>query len=59
MEVVSSYIKNGGFSEDFSGHWMLVAEWKNVPMYPGDRPDIVSITCTYYCGHDKSDLTGL
>jgi hypothetical protein len=42
VQIASSFIKNKGFSKDFIGNWMMVAEWKGVPMYPGKQMDIVS-----------------
>lgn len=46
MQSVSSFIKSRGFSSDFAGYWMLVAEWRSVPMYPGKQEDIVSTLMT-------------
>ena len=36
MDMVSSFIRNASESSDnFTGNWMLVAEWKDVPMSSG------------------------
>jgi hypothetical protein len=40
---VSSFIRNRGFSGRFIGNWMLVAEWRNVPMHEGFDSRRVSI----------------
>jgi len=42
--TVSSFIRNKGFSGDFEGTWMVVAEWSDVPMFPAqDNLNAVSI----------------
>lgn len=42
VQAVSSFIRNKGFSDDFNGNWMLVAEWRDVPEYPGTKQEAVS-----------------
>ena len=38
-QTVSRFLRNKGFSEDFAGNWMLVAEWRDVPAYPAMGED--------------------
>ena len=45
INTVSSFIRNSGSSENFMGNWMLVAEWRNVPMSGGDNR-VVSVLYT-------------
>jgi hypothetical protein len=40
VRSVSSFIRNKGFSEDFAGNWMLVAEWRDIPVFPGNRDEV-------------------
>ena len=36
VAAVSSFVRRGGHSsESFVGTWMIVAEWRDVPMFPG------------------------
>ena len=42
VQIASSFIKEKGFSGDFTGTWMLVAEWNGIPMYPGKQLNTVS-----------------
>ena len=43
IDMVSSFIRNASESSDnFTGNWMLVAEWRDVPMSTG-KPSIVSL----------------
>ena len=44
VETVSTFIKNRGFSGTFTGNWMLVAEWRDVPRYPAISNEQVSLT---------------
>ena len=44
MKNVSMFIKNRGFSGNFTGNWMLVAEWRDVPRYPAGVFEQVSLT---------------
>lgn len=39
---VGSFVRNRGFPGDFAGNWMLVVEWRNLPMYPGSDTSRVS-----------------
>jgi len=41
VDTVSSFIRNKGFSNDFKGTWMVVAEWREVPEYDGANPERV------------------
>ena len=47
MDTVSSFIRNSTSSDNFIGNWMLVAEWRDVPMFRGDI-SIVSVSCMLY-----------
>ena len=47
IDTVSSFIRNSTSSDNFTGNWMLAAEWRDVPMFGGD-PAIVSISYNYY-----------
>lgn len=40
VQDVSSFIRNRGLSGVFVGNWMLVAEWRDVPMFLGDRNEV-------------------
>ena len=47
IDMVSSFIRNSGSSDNFTGNWMLVAEWRDVPMSRGYL-SIVSLLCHYF-----------
>ena len=42
MDIVSNFIRFNGGSNNFTGTWMIVAEWRDVPSYNGGIPDDVS-----------------
>ena len=45
VQDVSAFIRNKGFSDTFTGNWMLVAEWRDVPMFPGNREEVSYMWC--------------
>ena len=45
VQDVSAFIRNKGFSDTFAGNWMLVAEWRDVPMFPGNREEVSYMWC--------------
>lgn len=52
LHIVSQFIRTER-GVIFSGRWMLVVEWKDVPQYPGDQATQVSVdklACT--CAQD-------
>ena len=60
MEMVETFLKHrNATSAEFTGSWMLVAEWKDVPMSPATEPtNEVSFhqNCFGYCD-ETSNVT--
>ena len=36
VKDASAFLRNKGFSTDFEGSWMMVAEWRDVPQFGTD-----------------------
>lgn len=42
MRTVDEFIVNRNFSVNFTGVWMVIAEWRDIPAFPGTNPTVVS-----------------